>query len=339
MAANIPKNAIGLVAILDMKSFSNSVKLFDKSVQGMSAGIQQTAKNTKGAGSVISTALSNIASVAMGMITAQLFNKLARGVTELVKAALPLPVVSSAFESLGGNLKALHDGTLGLITDIELMKKYNMAVQLVGEDFGKRLPEALGLLTKVAASTGESMEYMFDSIIRGVARVSPRFLDNLGVMIKLEDAYASYSVVLGKNAEDLTAKVFFQALNHIPRYVHRGAPFSSWLYRIAHNLVANWHRDRSRRQVVSLDRLATVGADGDDSPLQQAANSELRRSLLAAMRHLSGDRQQLLILKFAERLPNAEIGEIMGRSEGAIKSLYHRTLVALREDLSDGQCD
>jgi RNA polymerase sigma-70 factor (ECF subfamily) len=152
-------------------------------------------------------------------------------------------------------------------------------------------------------------------------------------------SYVYYRTGNHHDAEDLTAKVFFQALNHIPRYVQRGAPFSSWLYRIAHNLVANWHRDRSRQQVVSLDRLATVGADGDDSPLQQAADSEMRRSLLAAMRRLSADRQQLLILKFVERVPNAQIGEIMGRSEGAIKSLYHRTLVALRQDLTDDHCD
>jgi RNA polymerase sigma-70 factor (ECF subfamily) len=136
--------------------------------------------------------------------------------------------------------------------------------------------------------------------------------------------YVYYRTGNHHDAEDLTAKVFFQALNHIPRYVQRGAPFSSWLYRIAHNLVANWHRDRSRRQVVSLDRLASV-----------AAQSEQRDELLTAIRRLPGDRQQLLILKFVERLPNAEIGQIMGRSEGAIKSLYHRTLVALRRELGN----
>ena len=56
---------------------------------------------------------------------------------------------------------------------------------------------------------------------------------------------------------------------------------------------------------------------------------------MAAIRRLPADRQQLLILKFVERMPNARIGQIMGRSEGAIKSLYHRTLVALRQDLAD----
>ena len=147
--------------------------------------------------------------------------------------------------------------------------------------------------------------------------------------------YVYYRTGNHHDAEDLTAKVFFQALNHIPRYVQRGAPFSSWLYRIAHNLVANWHRDRSRRQVVSLDQLASVARQGEDGPFEQAAQSEQRDELLTAIHRLPGDRQQLLILKFVERLPNAEIGQIMGRSEGAIKSLYHRTLVALRRELGN----
>ncbi len=148
-------------------------------------------------------------------------------------------------------------------------------------------------------------------------------------------SYVYYRTGNHHDAEDLTAKVFYQALSHIPRYVQRGAPFSSWLYRIAHNLVANWHRDRSRRQVISLDRLASVAQHGDNGPFEHTAQSERRDELLAAIRRLPADRQQLLLLKFVEHLPNAQIGQIMGRSEGAIKSLYHRTLVALRQNLLD----
>jgi RNA polymerase sigma-70 factor (ECF subfamily) len=147
--------------------------------------------------------------------------------------------------------------------------------------------------------------------------------------------YVYYRTGNHHDAEDLTAKVFHQALKHIPRYVQRGAPFSSWLYRIAHNLVANWHRDRSRRQVVSLDQVVSVAPLGDDGPFEYAARSERRDTLRAAIHRLPADRQQLLILKFVERLPNAQIGQIMGRSEGAIKSLYHRTLVTLRQDLAN----
>jgi len=146
--------------------------------------------------------------------------------------------------------------------------------------------------------------------------------------------YVYYRTGNHHDAEDLTAKVFFQAMNHLPRYVQRGAPFSSWLYRIAHNLVANWYRDRSRRKLVPLEPLVAVHPGEEAGPLEQVARGERREKLLEAIRRLPEDRQRLLILKFVERLPNAQIGRLMGRSEGAIKSLYHRTLTALRQDLA-----
>jgi RNA polymerase sigma-70 factor (ECF subfamily) len=65
--------------------------------------------------------------------------------------------------------------------------------------------------------------------------------------------YIYYRTGSATDAEDLTARVFYRALSHIQSYQPRGVPFSAWLYRIAHNLVANWHRDNSRRQEVSLE--------------------------------------------------------------------------------------
>ncbi len=144
--------------------------------------------------------------------------------------------------------------------------------------------------------------------------------------------YIYYRTGNQQDAEDLTARTFFKALDHIGRYKNRGAPFSAWLYRIAHNLVANWHRDHSRRKELSLDDQAPH-IHQEIGPERQAEDQEAREALLKAIGRLPDDRQQLLILKFTERLPNARIGEIMGRSEGAIKSLYHRTLITLREDL------
>lgn len=145
--------------------------------------------------------------------------------------------------------------------------------------------------------------------------------------------YVYYRTGNHHDAEDLTARVFHRALKHIPNYKNRGVPFSAWLYRIAHNLVANWHRDRNRRTIIPLDDFM-VSTFKDDAPEKMAENLEERESLLEAIQLLPDDRQQLLILKFVERLSNAEIGQIMGRSEGAIKSLYHRTLVTLRDDLN-----
>jgi RNA polymerase sigma-70 factor (ECF subfamily) len=138
------------------------------------------------------------------------------------------------------------------------------------------------------------------------------------------------------DAEDLTARVFHRALVHIETYVERGVPFQAWLYRIAHNLVANWHRDRTRRKVVPLDEFIAAGLRSD-APEDTTVAQEEKERLLAAIQRLPDERQQLLILKFVEHLSNQEIGEIMDRSEGAIKSLYHRTLLALRDELTAEQ--
>ncbi len=135
------------------------------------------------------------------------------------------------------------------------------------------------------------------------------------------------------DAEDLTAKIFHKALANIGRYENRGLPFSAWLYRIAHNLVANWLRDRSRRKVISLDELTSTVQHSGSAPDQQAEINEKREALLEAIQGLPPDRQELLILKLMEGMSNAEIGQVMGRSVGAIKSLYYRTLIDLREDL------
>ncbi len=145
--------------------------------------------------------------------------------------------------------------------------------------------------------------------------------------------YVYYRTGNVNDAEDLTARVFQRAMNHIVNYTDRGVPFSAWLYRIAHNLVANWHRDRSRRQEIPLSD-APIIAKGDH-PEASLVHTEQRESLLRLIRSLPAERQTLLILKFVEHYSNAEIGAIMGRSEGAVKSLYHRTLLALRDEIGD----
>jgi RNA polymerase sigma-70 factor (ECF subfamily) len=146
--------------------------------------------------------------------------------------------------------------------------------------------------------------------------------------------YVYYRTGNDHDAEDLTARVFQRAMNHIKNYTDRGVPFSAWLYRIAHNLVANWHRDRSRKQEIPLDDLPILQTKGDH-PEKNLVRSQEQDALLRMIRKLPGERQNLLILKFVENMSNAEIGAIMGRSEGAVKSLYHRTLLALRDQLED----
>ncbi len=150
-------------------------------------------------------------------------------------------------------------------------------------------------------------------------------------------SYVYSRVQNAQDAEDLTARIFYRALDRLDRYEDRGLPFGAWLFRIAHNLVANWHRDRSRRTLVPIDGLV-FPAERRDEPEATAERRQGENALWAAIERLPEERRQLLFHKFGDQLTNLEIGELMQKSEGAIKSLYFRTLAALRKDLS-GQFD
>jgi len=143
--------------------------------------------------------------------------------------------------------------------------------------------------------------------------------------------YIYYRTSNGKDAEDLCSRVFIRALHHIERYEDRGYPFSAWLYRIAHNLVVNWYRDREKSEEISLsEQYPPPTMNG--SVEERIEKEDEKDSLLRILSSLPEDRKELLILKHVEGLTNFEIGQIMDRSEGAIKALYHRTLESLRDD-------
>ena len=145
--------------------------------------------------------------------------------------------------------------------------------------------------------------------------------------------YIFYRIGSEADAEDLTARVFHRAFSHIEKYQEKGVPFTAWLYRIAHNLTANWYRDTRRRKEVSLEEHVDLPhlADLPEREMERIQEKEL---LMKALHRLPSDRQQLILLKFLEDLSNGEIATIMGKTEGAIKSLYHRSLVSLREEIS-----
>ncbi|MGE0228407.1 MAG: RNA polymerase sigma factor [Dehalococcoidia bacterium] len=145
-------------------------------------------------------------------------------------------------------------------------------------------------------------------------------------------------------AEELTSRTFLNALARLDTYRGgRGArsgqagtdPFGSWLMSIAHNLLVNWYRDRGRRPPIApLDDALTVPTEGPDPQSTLEMGEEVQR-VREAVRALPTDRQRLLALKYVEGLTNAQIGDRMGRSEGAIKALHHRTLRQLEEALRE----
>ncbi|NPV59916.1 MAG: sigma-70 family RNA polymerase sigma factor [Actinobacteria bacterium] len=145
--------------------------------------------------------------------------------------------------------------------------------------------------------------------------------------------YVYYRVGNVDDAEDITESVFLHALVHLERYQDRGIPFSAWLLRIAHNLVANWHRNGKRRRMVDLEGAEPLH-DPSPSPDEKMEREEEIEALRAALRDLPEERQQALILRYAEGLKHKEIGEIMGKSTGAVKVLVHRSLISLHRSLS-----
>lgn len=141
-------------------------------------------------------------------------------------------------------------------------------------------------------------------------------------------------------AEELTSRTFLNALTRLHQFRGGGARFQSWVMSIAHNLLVNWYRDRGRRPPTeALDAAEGVPASipGPEASLE---TNELIAMVRQAISGLPPERQQLIALKYVDGRTNAEIGRMMGRSEGAIKALHHRTLRELQERLAgvqDGQ--
>lgn len=129
------------------------------------------------------------------------------------------------------------------------------------------------------------------------------------------------------DAEDLTEQVFVRCVESIGDFQWRGAPFASWLFRIAHNLVIDHHRRRGKRETVPLeDFMGADEADPDDEVDFKLNMERLRR----AMSGLTEAQRQAISFRFMAELSIAETARAMGKSEGAVKALQHSALQALR---------
>ena len=139
-------------------------------------------------------------------------------------------------------------------------------------------------------------------------------------------SYAYYRIGNHHDAEDLTEQTFLQAYRHFERAQREsgGRPLRPWLIRIAHNLAANYYRDRSRRPQTALDDADIVSAP---HPTEEVAEGrEELRQVLDGVSKLPDDRREALIMRFALDMDNREIARAMGRSEGATKVLLHRAI-------------
>ena len=148
-------------------------------------------------------------------------------------------------------------------------------------------------------------------------------------------SYAYYRVGNHHDAEDLTEQAFLQAYRHFDRARREsdGRPLRPWVIRIAHNLASNYYRDRARRPQTPLENADPIAARHDTEAI--AEGREELREVMRNLEHLSEDRREALIMRFALGMDNREIARTLGRSEGATKVLIHRAIKQLEDSLKE----
>ena len=145
-------------------------------------------------------------------------------------------------------------------------------------------------------------------------------------------SYLHLSVGNRHDAEDLTTQTFLKMLEAIGRFRWQSVPFSAWLFRIAHNLAIDHFR--SRRRVQAEDEVPEPAGQEESSAEQQAMDSLGQAGMLALIGRLSPEQRQVLTLKFLFGFANAEVAGILGKTEGAVKSLQHRALATLQKHVA-----
>ena len=147
-------------------------------------------------------------------------------------------------------------------------------------------------------------------------------------------SYSYYRVGNHYDAEDLTEQTFLQAYRHFERALREsnGRPLRPWLIRIAHNLAANFYRDRSRKPESAMEDADLISAPHDTESLVEGR--EELKAILEGVQQLPDDRREALIMRFALGMDNREIARALGRTDGATKVLLHRAIRQLETMVS-----
>src|SRR6266571_4190410 len=153
-------------------------------------------------------------------------------------------------------------------------------------------------------------------------------------LIHFDRIYSYLHVTVGNrhDAEDLTTQTFLKMLESIGKFRWGSAPFSAWLFRIAHNLAMD-HFRATRRWQPEED---VPEPQGEEEPSAEAEAMQAigRQSMLELIEDLSHEQQQVLTLKFVFNFSNADVATILEKTEGAVKSLQHRALVSLQKQIT-----
>lgn len=178
-------------------------------------------------------------------------------------------------------------------------------------------------------STGKEMPVLDEEralVLRAAGHDARAYAELYDRFVEKIFKYIYYKVGSKSDAEDLTAQVFLKAWEAIGKYRLTERPFSAWLYRIAHNLVVDHFR--MRREAVPIDDVTRI--DEKEPDLEDLTQRHLTaETLQRAIRRLTSDQQQVIILRFLEGYTTEEVARIMGKGQGAVRTLQHRALAGL----------
>ena len=147
--------------------------------------------------------------------------------------------------------------------------------------------------------------------------------------------YLFYRVNDVQVAEDITGEVFLRLVAKVDKFTYRGRPVLAWLYTIARNLLVDYQRKQAQAGVSELeDRWVT----SDPSPPEVAERSLTRDCLIRSLKHLTEDQQRVILHRLIEGRNNSEVASLLGKTEGAVKSLQHRALASLRRAIKKERC-
>ena len=152
-----------------------------------------------------------------------------------------------------------------------------------------------------------------------------------GLYDEYYDRIARYAFVRIGNtadAEDIASEVFLKALDSIDRYQDRGLPMQAWLFKIAHNLVVDYLRNKSKKSTLPLD---TIEIAGETDPAEKAEiNLEMER-VHTAMQSLTEEQREVVRLRFFGGLSSREVGELLNKNDGAVREMQRAAMEKLRK--------
>lgn len=170
-------------------------------------------------------------------------------------------------------------------------------------------------------------------VLRAARRDEQAFAQLYTIYFNKIHDYIYYKIIRKDEAEDLTALVFLKAWEAIENYRWQGYPFSTWLFRIAHNQLIDYYR--KHRETLPLD-LVDLQEHGSD-PHEFAERASIMAQIRGALNQLTRDQKRVLELRYFEGYSIGEISMMMGKAPDAIRALQHRALLVLQPRIRDGK--